>query len=226
MRFTTDYLYKDRETKAKYVWLKYQSILKGSILDVGADECHLKQYLGNDVKYWGIGKGGHPDQQVDLEKEKIPFDDNSFDCVLCLDVLEHIDNIHEVFDELCRVTRRYVIILLPNAWSSFYNMMLFGDYQLSQPMKFYGLPIERPEDRHKWFFSIDEAEKFIVYRAGKNHMQVLQTDFVGFLNEGRGISGRLKAIARSFLFRRDISANALFASALWVVLEKKTENEE
>lgn len=225
MRFTTDSSYNERETKAKYVWLKYQSILTGSILDVGADECHLKQYLGNDVKYWGIGIGGHPDQQVDLEKEKVPFPDNSFDCVLCLDVLEHLDNIHEVFDELCHIARRYVIISLPNAWSIFYNMLLFGDYQLGTAMKFYGLPLERPEDRHKWFFSIDEAEKFIVYRAAKNRMKVLQVDYMGFLNEGRGVRGRLNKIARLFLFRHDIKEKLLFASTIWVVLEKKAENE-
>lgn len=226
MRFTTQSSYNDRETKAKYVWLKYQSILNGSILDVGADECHLKQYLGNDVKYWGIGKGGHPDQQVDLEKEKIPFSDNSFDCVLCLDVLEHLENIHEVFDELCRVTRQFVIISLPNPWSDFYHMLLFGDYKLGTPMKFYGLPVEHPEDRHKWFYSNEEAEKFTMYRARENRMQVLQMDNMGFLNEGLGIRGRLNAIARSFLFPRNLNSNNLFASTLWVVLEKEGKNEK
>ena len=39
-RCITDYHYTDCETKAKYVWLKYQPILRGrKILDVGADEC-------------------------------------------------------------------------------------------------------------------------------------------------------------------------------------------
>ncbi|GAG42554.1 unnamed protein product, partial [marine sediment metagenome] len=68
------------------------------------DECHLKQHLDEGASYWGIGLGEHLDQQVNLEKEKIPFPENSFDCVLCLDVLEHLEHIHQVFDELCRVT--------------------------------------------------------------------------------------------------------------------------
>jgi hypothetical protein len=135
--FHTDYQYTDRETKAKYVWLKYQSILKGHILDVGADQCYLKQYLPEDTDYWGIGLGGDLDQQVDLENEKIPFPDNSFDCVLCLDVLEHLENIHDVFDELCRVSRLFLIISLPNAWSDFYHVLRFGNYRPNQPMKFY-----------------------------------------------------------------------------------------
>ena len=37
MTYQTDYHHTDRETKARYVWLKYQPILKGRILDVGAD---------------------------------------------------------------------------------------------------------------------------------------------------------------------------------------------
>jgi hypothetical protein len=38
LRFHRDYRYTDRETKAKYVWLKYQPILKGRILNVGANQ--------------------------------------------------------------------------------------------------------------------------------------------------------------------------------------------
>lgn len=220
--FHTDYRYTDRQTKAKYVYLKYQPILKGRVLDVGADECYLKQYLPEDVEYWGIGLGGHPDRRVDLEREKIPFPDNSFDCVLCLDVLEHLENIHEVFDELCRVTRRYVIISLPNPWKDFYNMLRYGDYRPGQPMKFYGLPLERPEDRHKWFFSSEEAEKFILYRSGKNGMRLLQIDYEGTGGEGHGWRRLIRTIARSILFRRDLNWKALYWGPLWVVLEKQS----
>lgn len=219
--FYTDYRYTDRETKARYVWLKYRPILTGGILDVGADECYLNQYLPQDVEYWGVGLGGHPDQQVNLEQEKSPFPDNSFDCVLCLDVLEHLDNIHEVFDELCRVTRRYVIISLPNPWADFYNMLRFGDYRQDQPTKFYGLPLEKPEDRHKWFFSNEEAEKFILYRAAKNGMRMLQMDNYGMGSEGHGWRHLLRALARAILLRSDLNLKNLYAGTLWVVLEKE-----
>jgi hypothetical protein len=221
MNFTTDFQYHGRDSKAHYVWLKYQSILKGRILDVGADECHLKQYLPDGVDYWGIGLGGNPDQQVNLEIEKVPFPDNSFDCVLCLDVLEHIENIHEIFDELCRVTRRYVIVSLPNPWASFYRMLLSGRYSPGQGLKFYGLPLERPNDRHKWFFSSEEAEKFIEYRSMKNRMQVLQMD-----NEPSGGSwrGLLKDSVTRLLFRRHFNPKNLIAPTLWAVLAKADNN--
>jgi len=218
--FHTDYCYSDRETKARYVWLKYKSILRGRILDVGADECHLKRYLPSDTEYWGIGLGGHPDQLVDLEREGIPFPENSFDCVLCLDVLEHLENIHEMFDDLCRVTRRFVIVSLPNPWKDFYNMLRHGEYQPGQPMKFYGLPFERPKDRHKWFFSSEEAEKFILYRAGKNGMRVIQIDYQGDVHEGQGWRRLIRIIARSILFRHDLNLKSIFRGTLWAVLEK------
>jgi hypothetical protein len=221
--FHTDYRYTDRETKAKYVWLKYQSILKGRILDVGADQCHLKQYLPEDADYWGIGLGGDLDQQVDLENEKIPFPDNSFDCVLCLDVLEHLENIHDVFDELCRVTRVFAIVSLPNPWSDFYQVLRFGNYRPNQPMKFYGLPTEPPGDRHKWFFSNEEGEKFIVYRAAKNGLRVLQMDNVSVGEEKGGWMRLIRILAREILLGNDVKLKNLYAHTLCAGLMKQED---
>ena len=110
----TDFVYKSREDKPEYVWRKYSTLLTGRILDVGADRCGLKRFLPPGTEYLSVGLGGTVEVAVDLEREELPFPDGSFDCVLCLDVLEHLDNIHEVFDRLCALTRRYLIIALPN----------------------------------------------------------------------------------------------------------------
>ena len=120
LKFSTDYKYKSREDKPRYVWEKYNKILNGRILDVGADQCGLRKFLPKNTKYVGVGDSGSVDIKLDLEKQKLPFKDNCFDCVLCLDTLEHLDNIYQVFDELCRVTRRYVIVALPNPWLIFF----------------------------------------------------------------------------------------------------------
>jgi SAM-dependent methyltransferase len=221
MRFQTDYQFVDRETKAKYVWLKYGLLLSGtSILDVGAAECYLKKFIDDQTSYWGIGLGGNPDQEVDIEKGKLPFEDKSFDSVLCLDVLEHVENIHEVFDEICRVTNQYAIIVLPNSYAEFWQMLRFGDYAPGVSLKFYGLPAERPKDRHKWFFSSEEAEKFVIYRAAKNKMKILQIDRSGMGAEGRGWRRLLRTFARTILLRDDLNTKNLYAGPLWAVLEK------
>jgi len=211
----------NRESRAEYACDKYQSILIGSILDVGADECYLKQYLPVGVQYWGIGLGGHPDQQLDLEKERLPFEDNSYDCVLCMDVLEHLDNIHQVFEELCRVTRRYVIISLPNPLGDFYVMLQYGDYRPGQGVKFYGLPADPPKDRHKWIFSYTEAEAFIRSMAAKSNMSIIDMAPHKVREPESGFRGWLKKIAKRILLHKNISDMNLYASSLWVVLEKQ-----
>ena len=220
-QFSTQFRYTDRETKAKYVWLKYRSILKGHILDVGADKCYLKGYLQEGTHYVGIGLGGSPDQVVDLQKQRIPFPDNSFDCVLCLDTLEHLENIHDVFDDFCRVTRQWAIISLPNPWANFWAALRRADYGAGQHIKFYGLPVERPEDRHRWFFSSAEAEAFVRQRTARNGMAVVQIDYEGMRRKAGGWRGLIQTVARRVLLRKDIDGRVLYAGRLWAVLEKR-----
>jgi hypothetical protein len=138
--------------------------------------------------------------------------------VLCLDVLEHLENIHRVFDELCRVSGSYVIVSLPNPWASFWRL-LRGD-RPGQLVKFYGLPQEPPKDRHKWFFSNEEAKNFVTYRAAKNGMRVVQTDNYGG-GEGRGWKRLLRNLAIKVLMSKYLNVENLYAGTLWAVLEKE-----
>ena len=96
-----------------------------------------------------------------------------------------------------------------------------SEYQRNQPTKFYGLPLDPPNDRHKWFFSNNEAEKFIHHRAAKNGMRVLQIDNYGMSNEGFGWKRFLRSLARKILLRRDLNLKDLYSGPLWAVLEKK-----
>lgn len=217
MKFNTQITYYDRESKALYVWEKYRDILKGRVLDVGSDKCYLKSYVDENTHYLGIGLGDEVDINVDLEEEKIPFEDDSFDSVLCLDVLEHLENIHEIFDELCRVSKEHVIITLPNPYADFLNYLKYRNYYENQHLKFYGLPLEKPEDRHKWFFSTEEAEMFVRYRANKNNMEVIQIDF----KETKiGTLERVILKLRLFDSLQWIGNRNLYAGTLWAVLKK------
>lgn len=231
LQFHTDYIYVDRETKARFVYEKYRPILTGRILDVGADQCFLKRHLPEDVEYVGIGFGDNPDiVQVDLEEGKIPFSNSSFDCVLCLDVLEHLEDIHEIFDELCRVTNKWVIISLPNPWAVFMTYLQTGKYEADRNIKFYGLSKEKESDRHKWFFSSSEAKEFVSYRAAKNNMEVYDLYVEGgegrdglFVPKGFRQRRRLRKIieARKLLFRRDLHFPDLYEGTQWYVLKKR-----
>jgi len=169
--------------------------------------------------------GEKVDQRFDLEKIPLPFQESTYDCVLCLDVLEHLENIHQVFDECCRVSRQYVIVALPNPWANFYDFLCLDSKDMDKLFKFYGLPLEPPEDRHKWFFSNEDAEKFIVYRAGQNNMKVLQLDNQRVDNDGIGIRRLIRGIAKAILFRNNLNYKNLHARTLWAVLEKSKDTE-
>lgn len=162
-----------RESKAAFVYGRYRPILQGRIIDIGADQCYLRNHLPPTTEYVPVGRGDHElHVVVDLEKQRIPFGDQSFDCALCLDVLEHLENIHDVFREVCRLSREWVLISLPNPWMALLETLQRGPFSAQESVKFYGLPDEPPADRHKWFFSTTEAERFVQYQAKRNSFQV------------------------------------------------------
>ncbi len=201
------FVYKNREERAKYTALKYQNFLKGKILDVGCWNKDLKKYLSKDIEYVGIDVAGNPDIFINLEKGKIPFPDNSFNCVVCIDVLEHLDNIHETFDELLRVSKRYIIISLPNCYSASLKNIIRGRGGL----KFYGLPLEKPKDRHKWFFNYQEAKDFVIKRAEKNNAKVIEISTI-----------RRKKVVRDFILKLFLGKrykNIVYL-VLWALIEK------
>lgn len=44
----------------------------------------------------------------------LPFPDNQFDLVMCMEVLEHLDHPEKGLAELCRVSRRWLLLSVPN----------------------------------------------------------------------------------------------------------------
>jgi 2-polyprenyl-3-methyl-5-hydroxy-6-metoxy-1,4-benzoquinol methylase len=149
---------KNRADRYEFLKRHFEKEIKEatSILDVGCDDNFLKQIYGDKV--FGIDIGGKPDRVVDLEKESLRFlADKSYDLSICTEVLEHIDNLHEVFRDIQRVTKHYMIISIPNSIS--YHR-LNKIHKTHRTGKFYGLPLEKPVDRHKWYFSYREIVDF------------------------------------------------------------------
>lgn len=223
--FHTNYSYSDRKSKATYVFDKYSSLLSvGSTLDVGADSMFLKPLIeSSGGHYFGIGFGDGIDCQLDLENFPYPFDSSSFDTVICLDVLEHLEYIHDAFDELCRMSSNHVIISLPNPFAGAFGVLRGNNYKDDESIKFYGLPLERPSDRHRWFFNEFEAVEFVMHKAEENNFEVVQCGFKGDDRPlgGRGLSGAFVRFFLRVLFRQDIDKLGLNHGASWFVLKKQ-----
>lgn len=161
--------------RAHFIIEEFADLLGGRLLDVGGGSSVevFKKHLGDryyalDLEHsYTLGEsrtGTAHDKVLNLEAGILPFEDESFDTVICTDVLEHIDNIYEAYDELFRVARRYVIISLPNNWPGMLNSFLAG-HNISHSAG-YGLPPQPklPGQRHKYFFNLEEACDFLVGR--------------------------------------------------------------
>lgn len=148
--------------KAQGIVQAFGDIWGGTVLDVGCRSRELLQALtGYDVDYIGVDLHEPADVIVDLGLG-LPFADRHFDVVVALDVLEHTDDAHLAFDECCRVAQRAVVISLPNAYEARARIRHLRGDPISAK---YGLPTERPVDRHRWFFSLTDARSFVGHRA-------------------------------------------------------------
>jgi ubiquinone/menaquinone biosynthesis C-methylase UbiE len=89
------------------------------------------EYMEEAIK---IGKKVNPDisiKQGDIYK--LPFKDNTFDVVVCTEVLEHLDKPKDALKELKRVSKKYLLLSVPNEpWFTFQriargkNILKFG----------------------------------------------------------------------------------------------------
>jgi hypothetical protein len=167
--------YTDRPSKARYIAAKYAPILTTSLLDIGCDQRQLLSHLPPTIQYTGLDLAPPADVvlNLDLPGTKLPFPDQHFDTVLAADVLEHLERIHAVFDEMCRVAARHVIVSLPNPVHNFIDAITAGQ---GGRLKFYGLPVDPPKDRHRWFFGAEEAAQFLRERGRRHGFEVEQLD--------------------------------------------------
>ncbi len=99
-------------------------IKKGPVLDLGCGDGIFLEYLkskeisgiGLDISERAIElakKRGIDCQVFDLS-ERLPFDDNSFEVVTLVDVLEHLFMPREILKEAHRVTKNYLVLTTPN----------------------------------------------------------------------------------------------------------------
>ncbi len=201
----------ERADRSRYIARRFAPLLRGRVLDVGCDKALLKQLVPG-LDYTGIDVAGTPDLVVNLERvPRMPFDESSFDCVVCADVLEHLDNLHHTFSELVRVTRGAIVLSLPNNWANARVPLQRGRGHIGH----YGLPVDAPQDRHKWFFNFSEAREFLEGQAKKHPVEVKEL-FAMERPRARVVRG-LRRVA----YRSQSAYLNRYAHTLWAVLGRR-----
>lgn len=125
----TDLLYHDSRI-SNIIDACRMHIKQGKILDLGGGDGFLKKYLSNDINLppgttpkslfeiteMDIHESDNTDITHNAEHAPYPFNDESFDGIVCSELLEHLSNPHTVIEECHRILKPNgtMILTIPN----------------------------------------------------------------------------------------------------------------
>jgi len=112
----------DRIVQKCRVKVLFENIKEDSLLEVGTGEAHIlrlapakyKIGLDLDMEYIKRGRESHNIPIVCSDAHKLPIKDNSIECVMVPEVLEHLDAPKKTIAEAKRIAKKKVIITVPN----------------------------------------------------------------------------------------------------------------
>lgn len=167
----------------------------GRVLDIGCFNGYVLDILKNKgYETYGIdasknavklcSEKGHIVLEADLEKE-IPFEENFFDCVLGMEIIEHIADTDTLLKEVKRVLKPNGVLVMstPNFFSLGRRLMtLFGvnpyfEASFSFPPRMAG---------HLRFYTHDLLHSFLKFSGFRNIE--LYSDAINFVGDGRFFS--------------------------------------
>ena len=134
-----------RHAHRKQYKLLLDEVLPGTILDAGCGEGVISMLLaaqniastGVDLSEPNIKEARERAENQNIsnlarfdvaDAESLPFADKSFDTVISSHVLEHLPDFDKGFKELCRVSRKRVIVALPTCLNLCAAALLGGDH--------------------------------------------------------------------------------------------------
>tara|TARA_B100001123_G_scaffold379388_1_gene448304 strand:+ start:42609 stop:43292 length:684 start_codon:yes stop_codon:yes gene_type:complete len=187
----------------------------------GGGNRHLEKSLlelESNSSPFEIDMAGDNDLSLNLDKiDRLPFEDKEFDFCLLTDILEHLENFHLILNECFRITKKALVVSLPIPSQEFTRIIYNRRYNsngLNEGIysKFYGLPFLVPEDRHRWWFTYDDAISFFENFESHNDCKV---SIFSDLPQVNGIQNKLW----KFFLPKRIYRN-LFYNAIWITIEK------
>lgn len=200
-----------RADRTHFVARRFAKYFTEKVLDVGCYEAPLRALLPPG-RYVGVDMAGSPDIVLNLDAaERLPFADNEIPTVISIETLEHLEHLHRLFGELVRVSANYVIVSLPNCWRDARRPIERGRGEFAH----YGLPVEPPLDRHRWFFSFSQGQHFLTTMARKHDLKIVE------LFGTEPPRNFLVRLLRRLRYRPDAYANR-YVQTIWIVLAKQT----
>lgn len=166
--------------KNKYELVKERVQRGSSLLDVGCRDCILKKHLKDlNILYKGVDLFQNSESSVDYVQDFSQglnfISDRSFDNVVALDLLEHIDDFDKSLNEINRIAKSKIIINLPNISHIFFRIRFMFKGQLGNK---YELKYEMGQDRHRWVTILSETDKYFTEYCGQKGYELTKLNFV------------------------------------------------
>lgn len=161
----------------QFIAKKLGYLNKETLLDIGCRDMILKKYLKGNFNYIGIDYSTTINENKEILNHNletgIPKIYNA-DVITAVDVLEHLENIHEIFSSLFLLSKKIVVIALPNMGyykfrlSFFFTGSLSGKYIFSEKKIF---------DRHRWIPTYQSIKNFINNNTPKE-WQIIEYNYI------------------------------------------------
>lgn len=167
----------------KRVYLSSNKNLR--LLDVGCRGCELKAYLGDLVEYQGVDLFQNEHESVDFVlnvENGLPMKDETYDFVVSLDLLEHLNDFQSGLDDLFRVSQNCLIIMLPNMSYAPLRFEFLLSGSLSRLTDKYDLKYGKTAkniDRHRWLTVIPQMDNYMQEFAENNNAKIEIIRFQG-----------------------------------------------
>ena len=154
----------------EFVANKLGNLNGDKVLDIGCRDEVFKKYLKGKFEYFGIDYNPEDknfrDNHLNYNIEKgLPDLDHKFDIINALDVLEHLENIHEIFKQLFKKSNNTISIALPNMGYYKFRLNFLFRGEISGKYTFHNKKIN---DRHRWLPNYASIIDFINSNVDKN----------------------------------------------------------
>jgi len=154
--------------RSQFVARKLGKLNNKIVLDIGCRDQIFKKSLQGNFKYIGIDYDPEIDHSEFINhnlENGLPKQLGKIDIINAMDVLEHVENIHDIFNECFKKSEQKIAIALPNmAYYKFRLTFLFSG-EISGKYIFHSKKII---DRHRWFTTYYNNINFVKTNTPKN----------------------------------------------------------
>ena len=149
----------------KFVAKKLGNLNGEKILDIGCRDKIFKKYLEGNYEYTGIDFDPekplshiNSDGIINYNLENGLPENTDYDIINALDVLEHVENIHELLNDIFFRSKKKISIALPNMGYYKFRLNFLFKGVISGKYIFHE---KKVSDRHRWIPNYSSIIKFI-----------------------------------------------------------------